>query len=670
MYIHLRIGTKKLLVTCLALGLFLVAAPSFVYAQSVKKLMKEATDNYEVENYGAALPMYLEILEREPDNLEANLYTGMCYLKTLYRRRSLPFLQKVYQKNPALEPKIEFLLGEAYQCNNKFNEAIQSYTLFKQNYQGKNKDEERLIVDRKLAECKNGLNYIKSPVRVVIKNFGEEANGKYPDYAPVISANESVMYFTSRREGTTGGFLASDDGLPYEDIYVTFHINGKWTAARNIGASINTNTHDACIAVSPDGKQLFIYKDTHNGDIYSASLLDSATYQWSKLESLGINVNTKFHEPSVSMTADGKVIYFSSDRPGGKGGLDIYVSRKTSDGQWGEATNLGEPINTPEDDDAPFIHPDGQTLYFSSRGHATMGGYDIFRSSLENGVWMAPENLGFPINTADENTYFVLSADNRHGYYASVNEEGYGEKDIYVISMPLFNAVNTADGKDVKLTSAGEMNPGQNPITILRGTISDALTKKPLEARILLTDNQRNELVSELKSDSVTGKYKVTIPSGRNYGLSVEKKGYLFHSENYNVPPSIGYREQVLDVELKKTSSVGAKITLNNIFFDFDKSVLKDESKGELQQVIQLLNDSPTMKIVISGHTDNIGTEGYNQELSERRAKAVIDYLISRGIPNRRLNYKGYGTTRPVADNTTDEGRQLNRRTEFEVAGN
>jgi outer membrane protein OmpA-like peptidoglycan-associated protein len=212
------------------------------------------------------------------------------------------------------------------------------------------------------------------------------------------------------------------------------------------------------------------------------------------------------------------------------------------------------------------------------------------------------------------------------------------------------------------------VNPGNNPITILRGIISDALTKQPLEARIVLTDNEQNEVFSELMSAPETGKYIVTIPSGRNYGLAVEKKGYLFHSENYNVPPSIGYQELTLDVALKR-SNIGSRMILKNIFFDFDKAVLRKESTAELQKVIGLLKEEPGLKIIITGHTDNIGTDEYNQVLSERRARAVIDYLISKGIPAQRLSSRGDGATRPVATNETEEGRQQNRRTEFEITG-
>jgi outer membrane protein OmpA-like peptidoglycan-associated protein len=446
-----------------------------------------------------------------------------------------------------------------------------------------------------------------------------------------------------------------------------------------MGPNVNTASHDACIAVSPDGKQLFIYKDTRSGDIYVSTLTDPTNYVWSKPVSLGENINSKYQEPSVSMTADGKTLFFSSDRPGGKGGLDIYYSRKTSDGKWGAAINLGDTINTPYDDDAPFIHPEGTTLYYSSRGHATMGGYDIFRCYLENDHWTTPENLGYPINTVDDDSYFVLSADNKHGYYASANDGGHGEKDVYLISMPKREDLEQAEVTEIKIAPrlAGPIAPVvevaraqmRSPTTILRGVIRDAITKDSLEARLVLTDNGPNEVVAEISSEPGTGKYTIVMPSGKNYGLAVERDGYLFHSENYDIPPSSSYQEIDLNVDLKKIA-VGTRIVLKNIFFDFNKATLKKESATELKNLLDLLKESPKLKIEISGHTDNKGVAATNLILSQKRAKAVVDYLIAKGIPAARLKYAGFGASKPLAPNTNEKGRQLNRRTEFKIMAN
>jgi outer membrane protein OmpA-like peptidoglycan-associated protein len=379
------------------------------------------------------------------------------------------------------------------------------------------------------------------------------------------------------------------------------------------------------------------------------------------------------------MTADGNTIFFSSNRPGGLGGLDIYVSSKDAKGNWGEAVNLGAPINTPYDDDAPFIHPDGQNLYFSSRGHAGMGGYDIYRCSMEgNGRWSQPENVGYPINTAGDDTYFVLSADNKHGYYASAKEGGLGEKDIYIISMPKRETLAAATGSAIKVERKIEVKniPINQPAikqtagstTILKGYITDAFTKTPLEAEIVLVNNENSETISEQVSDSV-GFYKTVMLSGKNYGFSVQKEGYLFHSENYDIPASEGFQEVTLNVELKKVS-VGSRIILRNIFFDFDKATLKKESTTELKKLLAIMNDVPNLKIEISGHTDSKGSADYNKKLSERRAKAVVDYLVAKGVSSDRLRYAGYGMDRPLVSNDDETGRQLNRRTEFEIIGN
>ncbi len=656
--------------------LFFIFCISTVYAQQAKKLFREADQYFESEDYATALSLYLEGLNQEPENADANFRTGICYLETIHEDKAITYLLKAYKKVPTIDPNIQLYLGEAYQFNHQFAEAIEAYKAQKRISSGRDKSDIEYI-DKKIYECGNGLKYISYPVKAKIDNIGPVINSKYAEYAPVISADESVLVFTSRRAGSTGGYISLDDKQYYEDIYISYKVNGNWISPRNI-QEINTEKHDACIALSSDGKQLFIYRDSRGGDIY-VSTFDAIKNIWTKPQSLGDHVNTKYQEPSVSMTADGNIIYFSSNRPDGMGGLDIYMSKKDAKGNWGEAVNLGTPINTPYDDDAPFIHPDGQNLYFSSRGHAGMGGYDIYRTSLEaNGKWSAPENIGYPINTAGDDSYFVLSADNKHGYYASAKEDGVGEKDIYIISMPKREEIATASGskiqtqnkiavKHIAVAPPVKAEP-LSATTILKGTITDAFTKQPLEADIVLVNNENSETITEQKSDS-TGFYKTVMPSGKNYGFSVQKEGYLFHSENYDIPYSEGYQEVTLNIELKKVS-VGSKIILRNIFFDFDKATLKKESTAELEKLLDILYKVPSMKIEISGHTDNKGSADYNKKLSERRAKAVVDYLLAKGIAADRLRYAGYGMERPLVSNDGEEGRQLNRRTEFEITGN
>ncbi|MBO9699184.1 MAG: PD40 domain-containing protein [Sporocytophaga sp.] len=657
------------------LFLFLLCSFVGIAQPNIKKSLKKANYYYDEHKYKEAIAAYLEVLDLEKSNAEANFKLGVSYLNTIHHTKSLPYLTKAYEVNPDIDPKILQLLGKSYQYNHRFEEALKYFQDYKVKIDKKDLEEIKKT-DRKIFECENGAVYVKHPVKAKIENMGPVINTKFIDHGPVISADESVLVFTSRREGGTGEAL-DEQGLLFEDIYISYNKNGQWTAPQNIGKPINTEVHDASIAISPDGSQIFIYRDSDDskGDIFLSTLQEG---KWSKPQDLGKNVNTKADEKSISMTADGNTIYFTSDREGGLGGLDIYMSKKDKKGKWGVAVNLGKSINTEYDDDAPFIHPDGKTLYFSSKGHAGMGWYDIYKSTLKtDGTWSTPENLGYPINTADDDIYFVLSADNKHGYYASEREGGQGETDVYMISMPKPEELAEVSGKSVnetkepgkkKLVSIAKVE-AFNPITILKGTVTDALTKAPLESKLLIIDNEKNEVIHEVTTNSLTGGYLVILPSGKNYGIAVEKKDYLFHSENFDIPASTNYQEIVKDVELKKVA-VGTKIVLRNIFFDFDKATLRPASTAELERLYDLLVQVPTLKIEISGHTDNKGSADYNKNLSQKRAQAVVDYLIKKGIDPARLKYAGYGFDRPMETNDTEEGRQLNRRTEFEIIGN
>lgn len=655
-------------------GLLLFAVLA-VQAQSAKKLFREAEGYFEDKFYAQALELYLLGLKSDPENLKANFRTGICYLETAYKEKSLPYLKKAQQLNPDIDEQLLMFLGEAYQYNHQFAEALKQYEAFLKTVE-KN-DPVTAHVNRKIYECHNGIRYMKDPVKAKIDNIGPIINSKAADFAPVISADETVLVFTSRREGSTGGELAPENNQFYEDIYISYKSNGNWATPRNL-KEINTDQHDACVALSPDGKQAFIYRDKQGGDLYYSNF-DAANNIWSKPQSLGDNINTKYYEPSISMTADGNTIYFSSDRPGGAGGLDIYVSRKTANGKWGPAVNLGPTVNTPYDDDAPFIHADAQTLYFSSRGHAGMGGFDIYSSELQNEAWSKPINVGYPINTADDDIYFVLSADNKHGYYASAKEGGRGEKDIYMISMPPRKTVEMASEiKSIQVKVAApqiktvemkrqETAEIRSNATIVRGKVIDAQTKAPLVADVVLVDNSTAEQVEDHKTD-VEGSFSTFMPSGKNYNFSVQKEGYLFHSENFDIPQANGFQQFDLVIELKKIA-VGSKVVLRNIFFDFDKATLRKESTAELENLLEIMQQIPGLKIEISGHTDSKGSAEYNKVLSAKRAKAVVDYLIANGITMDRLRSAGYGKERPMTTNDTDAGRQLNRRTEFEIIG-
>ncbi len=627
--------------------------------------------------YKSAIDPYMKAYAFNPDNALLNFKIGKSYFNTSFRTKSLTYLEKAQKLDPAVDPQLLYYLGRAYHLNMQWDKAIDSFNQFLKLLNGNDIKELNALGDevkRKIEECENGKELEKNPARVFIDNVGPEINTKYPDYGAVISADESVMIFTSRRDNTTGGGIAPELNEYFEDIYISNKKEGKWSTAVNIGPPINTKGHDATAGLSPDGQTLYVYIDDRgDGNIYECHLKGA---NWSKPEKMNKNIDSDAHESTASISFDERTLFFVSDRKGGLGDKDIYYSKKDEKGRWGKAVNVGAPINTPYGEEGVFIHPDGKTMYFSSRGHNSMGGYDVFKSTLVNGQWTEPVNLGYPINTPDDDVFFVISASGKHGYYASFNPSGYGELDNYMITFLGDEKIPVLNTEDNLLASAAEpikerviappVEIRSAQITLLKGVVTDEKTNQPIEASIELVDNGKNEVIANFNSNSISGKYLVSLPSGKNYGIAVKAEGYLFHSENVDIPASAAYQEIVRDIALKKFD-VGTKIILNNIFFDFDKATLRSESTNELERLTKMLNDMPNLKIEISGHTDNKGSANYNQVLSESRSKSVVDYLISKGIQADRLAFKGYGLTQPIASNDTEEGRQQNRRTEFKI---
>ncbi len=648
-------------------------------AQSAKKFLKKADEHFKYKEYDNALEEYLEALKldnnlAQEDNF--NFQLGFCYLNSTHRDKSLPYFEKVFRKNPTYDKELEFFLAQAYHYNSRFDDAILHYEACKPTF--KSNENQKMLL-KKIQECTFGKEYAKFPTRALISNIGNVINSKYPDYAPVITADEKILVFTSKRNTSTGGQTDPEDGQFFEDIYITEKTedtitkNYTWSAPRSIGRNINSATHDACIALSYDGTQLFVYKTGKGGmgDIY-VSKREGA--EFSSPKSLGDNINTKYREPSVSITPDAKTIYFSSDRPGGFGGLDIYKSTLDEKGNWGVAVNLGAEINTEYDEDSPFIH-DNETLYFSSKGHSSMGDYDIFVAQTitnENDKtttkWAKPVNLGMPVNTADDDIYFILSADNRTGYYSSGKEGGFGEKDIYTVRMPELK-LRKIQMPPIKVNGNIVVEKKEivkkRGITILKGTITDKKTNEKLISDIVLVDLAENRIEEEFISENPLGKYETVMKSGKNYLITVTKEGYLFHSEDFNIPFSEENQTIILDVALDRLA-IGNSINLK-VFYDFDKDFLRPESKTELERLYSFMKLHQKIKVEIGGHTDAIGTDEKNLDLSNRRASSVVKYLEEKGIEKDRLVAKGYGKTKPIATNDTDKTRQLNRRTECKI---
>jgi outer membrane protein OmpA-like peptidoglycan-associated protein/tetratricopeptide (TPR) repeat protein len=656
--------------------------------RAAKKALEEGDILYEAYKFSEALEYYDVAYRFNPNWSVLNYRMGICVLQSNYKFKALDYFLKAYELNPNVAPDINLQIGISYHLKADWDNAIKYYQNYKKVVDPK-KPGAMEEIDKKIQECKTGKELMKKPERVWVDNLGKTINTEFPEYGPFISADESVIIFTGRRSDTEGGGKDPGDDKYFEDVYISRkNDKGEWEKAVNIGKLINNeNNHDAPAGLSPDGKKLFVfYGNKGNGDIYVSEFKEGA---YLKPEKLSNNVSTKdYYESSATVSFDGKELFFASDRPGGLGGEDIYTSRwDEKKKEWGPAVNLGTTINTKYRETGIFLHPDGETMYFSSQGHTTMGGFDIFVSKRgEDGKWGEPKNIGWPINSPDDDVFFAVSGSGRYGYYSSYRSDGFGEKDLYRITFlgaaknPLTSSEDNLLASLAQPVRAITIEPKVEVSTvslaILKGVIRDAKTKVPLEAKIEIYDNEKNELVTTVMSDSKTGGYLVSLPGGKNYGIAVKADGYLFHSENVDIPKASGYREYEKNIDLKKVE-VGETIVLRNIFFDYDKATLRDESRNELERLVKLMKDNPTLRIEISGHTDSQGDAAYNQKLSENRAKAVVEYLVKAGIDAGRLEFKGYGeaklqvTDAEVSQMKTktekEEAHQQNRRTEFKI---
>lgn len=649
-----------------------------------KSILREAIKNFnsgekvlqdDYPNYKAAQDFFMEAFDVNPDNALLNYKIGFCIFNSrINRLQSLSYFEKAYSLKPDVAPDIQLYLAQNYHISYKFDKAVEHYRNYLNSLTGKALSENSADIYKRINECENGKVLIKKEERVFIDNMGAEINSTFDEYGPVITADESVLMFTSKRPLTDN--QRPERGEYFENVYISNRKDKAWTKSENMGKPLNTDYHNAVKALSNDGQKLIIYRGDNGGDLFLSKISGDS---WSRPSRLPKEICTNYHEASASFSYDGKTLYFVSDKPGGLGGHDIYQSKVDDRGRWSEPVNLSSVVNTPYEEISVFAHPDGKSLYFSSNGHDNIGGYDIFKSTFENDAWTKPVNVGYPINTTEDDVFFVISASGRRAYYSSAKEGGVGGQDVYVITFLGAEKIFVMNGEDNLL--ANKINPirekfiapaveiEETSLTLLKGIIVDEKTRNPILATIELYDNEKNELLASFQSNSATGRYLVSLPSGKNYGIAVKADKYLFHSENFILPDSAKYQEIEKEIALKKME-VGQRIVLRNIFFDFNKSSLRDESTTELENLLSLLQENVKMKIEISGHTDNVGSAQYNKKLSESRAQSVVDYLKTKGISADRLTFAGYGFDDPIAPNDTEEGRQLNRRTEFKVLQN
>ena len=493
---------------------------------------------------------------------------------------------------------------------------------------------------------------------VIIENLGKEVNSEYNDYFPIINLEGNKLYFCS---------FNRDDGFGGEDIYISENKNNIWQKAVNIGNEINSGTHEATLGISGDNLILTVFGNYNeslgNGDIFYYSRTKDG---WGERKHFPEPINSLYFDSDFCFSSDGNAVFFVSDRPHNGdfsekdnfskgiwgGDLDIYVVLKQDSG-WSEAINLGSTINTAFIDRSPYLHPDGKTLYFSSSGYAGIGGLDVFKSTRLNPnswtEWSEPVNLGKEINTIENDWGYKISLDGKYGYFSAFNlQDTTMKQDIYKVTLP--------------------KKARPDLVATIKGKVVDP-DGKPLSAKIKWENLSTGETVGELSSDPVDGSFFIALPLGKKYGYYAEKEGYYPVSKNIDLTKDIDsmltLREDIVLIPIKQIKEKNITIRINNLFFDFNSSELLQESFPELNRLIKVLEEFPDVKIEISGHTDDVGSDSYNKKLSVDRAKAVLEYLVSKGINKKLLIPKGYGKSKPLSTNQTEEGRAMNRRVEI-----
>jgi Tol biopolymer transport system component len=468
------------------------------------------------------LDLYLPLYEKYGNTENMNFKIGLCYFGLGMNEEAREFFTRAKEQNV---PDAYYYLALYHHGIEEFQVSIALLQAYK-NIDGQ-KSYDMSEIDRRIHISERAENMITNPISASIYNAGTAINSEYDDYGPLITGDESMMVFTSRREGSTGN-KKDPYGEYLEDIYISFRKDDKWQQAVNIGEPLNSTTHDAAVGLSADGNLLIMYrtnKDLSAGDLY---LSRDVNKKWSEPELMAPGINTEFQEASASLTQDERVIYFSSNRPGGLGGKDIYRVVRLGNNEWSLPMNLGPTINTAFDEDAPFIHPNGKTLYFSSNGHQTMGGYDIFSSNLGEEYWSTPQNIGYPVNTVGNDIFFVLASDGKRGYYSSPREEGHGGHDIYAVSFE--NALES--------------------LRIIKGNTSNE-NKEPLASSITLLDEDGNT-AGLYSSNSLNGNYIIILPPDKNFQMIVEAEGYVTVEDELFYQGGTNEKERIQNYILQK----------------------------------------------------------------------------------------------------------------------
>ncbi|WP_071397187.1 OmpA family protein [Flammeovirga pacifica] len=639
---NLTIRHIFLLILCTVLS-SVVFSQKVKHTSDFKKAIRYAKDYMKYDEFHHAEEVLKHVAEEGKSNEEWNYLMGYVYIHSpiLNKSHALPYLERV--SDFITYPELQRLKAISLQYNHQFKDAYDYYDNYLSTINTRDK---KLIKEIELLkkQCLTSIDLMNDSLEMIIMNLGPEINSQYQDFAPVLSADEKTLIFTSRRPDSKGGDIDPIDGLYYEDVYIAHNDDeGEWQKANNIGNVVNTKGHDAAVGLSPSGNSLFLYRNTgsHSGDLFLSQWNGK---DWSKPMELSKNVNSDNWETHATLTADGKSLYFTSNRTGKdtQGGKDIYVIHKEEDDTWGAPQNLGPVINTEYDEESPFIHPNGKILYFSSKGHNGMGGYDIYFSEWDenNTSWSTPQNIGYPINTAGDDIFYSISSDGQRGYFSSIREDSYGGQDIYVAMIP---------SKTVEAIA-------------LIGEVRDATSNNLVEAYLSVVENDTKEIV--VSSSAEGGKYLLYLEPKHNYGFRIKQPEYLFHSKNINIKELDQYLE-INDIVKLKRIAPQEREELNNIFFDENKNI-HSNSEAELEDLSLFIKEVNDYKIGIHVHeaqSDNDSIEIFN--LTQEKAEKIYKDLIARGVNADKLEAKGFGWQHPIATNKTKSGRLKNQRIEY-----
>jgi outer membrane protein OmpA-like peptidoglycan-associated protein len=614
----------------------------------LEKLIKKGISYRKQGSFEKAIRQFDKVLERSPHYLPAMIEKASVYYQFNDLFKASQELENVNAIDSTYNVEIHFSLGQIYEQTGRRKAAVRSFKSYINNTDAGNRNHQKALDNIKR------LNFIiqamANPVPFDPYDPGPAINTPAPEYLATTDIKGEFMVFTRRINAQ-------------EDLYYSTKKSGEWTTALPI-VELNTPYNEAAHCISPEGTELYFTKCEQRFTYGSCDIFVSKKngQSWSDPENLGKTVNSASWDSQPVISADGNTLYFSSTRPGGYGGRDIWRTEKNRNGKWSAPVNAGQLINTNKNEESPFLHPDGKHLYFMSDGHTGMGGYDLFVSKNIQGNWGQPKNLGYPINTENDEGAIRVAPDGRTAYFSSdrpdldVNEE----RNLNIYAFTLYDSIKS------------------NPVSYVEGLVRDKQSKKPLSVEMAVFNNQPVAWIRDIVT-GINGDFILALQPGKNYNLAIDEPGYVFHSENFNLsekksidrPLSVLIELTPVVKQIEITGDIaatGEEFILKNVFFDSGSAVLDTvQSAVELNNMIKFLERNDRLKILIEGHTDSVGSDEDNMILSTKRAKAVMEYLVNGGVSSARIQCKGYGESRPLESNMTDSGRQLNRRTSFKI---